>query len=200
MAQDPRLERFKALACRVQSCQKCARLKNRQAVLGEANGSLRSDLMFIAEAPGRLGADHTGIPLSGDQTGRNFDALLREAQLQRSAIFVTNAVLRNPRDDHGRNTSPTSEEVSNCSEYLAETLDIVQPRIVVALGRKALAALGRIAPHDAQLARDVGKHIDWEGRTLVPLYHPGPRAQRHRSFEQQKEDFLRLGRFFRGSL
>jgi DNA polymerase len=156
--------------------------------------------MFIAEAPGRLGADRTCIPLSGDQTGANFDERLKVAQLHRSAIFITNAVLRNPRDDLGHNDSPTPEEVSNCSEHLAETLNIVQSKIVVTLGRKALDAVGMIAPHNAQLARDVGKPSPWKGRILIPLYHPSPQARRHRSPEQQKEDFRQLGEYIRRSL
>jgi DNA polymerase len=57
----------------------------------------------------------------------------------------------------------------------------------------ALRALSLIAPHDATLAGNVGQVITWNGRQLVPLYHPGPRAQLHRSFHQQAEDFRRLG-------
>jgi len=64
---------FADLVERVQSCSLCPRMTQRTRVLGPPNGNLDSSVVFIAEAPGRLGADKFGIPLFGDQTGRNFD-------------------------------------------------------------------------------------------------------------------------------
>jgi uracil-DNA glycosylase family 4 len=168
-------------------------MEGRTRVFGPANGNLSARLLFVAEAPGRLGADKSGVPLSGDQTGRNFAALLAIAGISRSDIFVTNAVLCNPRNPHGNNAPPTVRELHNCSPHLAETIAILDPEYVIALGVVALKALGLLSPHDAVLARDVGKAISWHGRTLVPLYHPGPRACIHRPMEMQIEDYRRLG-------
>ena len=67
---------FEALTRRVQTCRACPRMEGRTRVLSRANGLVGARVMFVAEAPGRLGADRTGVPLSGDRTGRNFDALL----------------------------------------------------------------------------------------------------------------------------
>jgi DNA polymerase len=64
--------------------------------------------------------------------------------------------------------------------------------VVVTLGAKALDALRRIEPHPYTLA-DAGRPVPWRGRTLVPLYHPGPRALIHRPEPAQMEDFRRLG-------
>ena len=60
-------------------CRVCGGLNGRRAVLGSANGPAPARLMFIAEAPGRLGADRTRIPLRGDRSGDNFEALLASA-------------------------------------------------------------------------------------------------------------------------
>ena len=84
---------FEQLVERVQACRDCPRMDGRLRVLSRSNGSVHAALLFVAEAPGRLGGDRWGIPLYGDRTGRNFEALLREAGPDRASIFITNAVL-----------------------------------------------------------------------------------------------------------
>lgn len=184
---------FVRLTDEVRQCRACLRMEGRTRVLSPANGPVPAAVCFIAEAPGRRGGDRTATPLSGDRSGRNFELLLAEAGLDRAAVFITNAVLCNPRDAAGRNAPPHTAEVRNCSRFLAATLDLVQPRVVVTLGTVALRALAAIASHDVRLARDVGRVMPWRGCWLVPLYHPGPRAQIHRGFALQQEDFRRLG-------
>jgi uracil-DNA glycosylase family 4 len=191
-----RRESFVLLVDEVKACQVCPRMVGRTRVLGPANGPLTARICFVAEAPGRLGGDRTAIPLSGDQSGRNFERLLAEAGLDRSAIFVTNAVLCNPRVGNS-NAPPSTREIEHCSRFLIATLELVQPAAVVALGAVALKALGRVEPHELALAKDVGRASRWRDRWLIPLYHPGPRAQLWRSFAQQAEDFRRLGAFLR---
>jgi uracil-DNA glycosylase family 4 len=168
-------------------------MEGRTRVLGLANGNVNANIMFVAEAPGRLGGDKTGVPLSQDQTGRNFESLLGVAGIERSRIFVTNGVLCNPRDAKGNNAPPSHQEIENCAEHLAATIEIVQPGYVVSLGIVALRALGLVCEHGVTLARDVGVPIEWHGRVLVPLYHPGPRAMIHRPMGVQMEDYRRLG-------
>ena len=191
---------FSCLVVEAQACRACPRMEGRIRLLGPANGSLHPRVCFVAEAPGRLGGDRTAVPLCGDQSGRNFEQLLAAAGLDRAAIFVTNAVLCNPRDTVGRNAPPTTAEIRNCSGFLATTLDLLQPPFVVALGAVALRALALLEPHGATLAADVGAVIPWRGRSLIPLYHPGPRAQLHRPFAQQAEDFRLLGALIRRNL
>jgi uracil-DNA glycosylase family 4 len=167
-------------------------MEGRTRVFGPANGSVHARILFVAEAPGRLGADLTGVPLSGDRTGRTFDALLEGAGIRRSDIFVTNAVLCNPLDDAGRNDRPTALEVSSCSDHLRRLVDILAPDWVVTLGTVALEAVGRVEPHDMILCRDVGMPKRWFGRWLLPLYHPGPRALIHRPLDVQRSDYVQL--------
>jgi uracil-DNA glycosylase family 4 len=183
---------FAHLVSRAGACRLCPRMEGRTRVLSEANGSIGAEVLFVAEAPGRLGGERSGVPLSGDQAGRNFEDLLRVAGLDRALVFVTNAVLCNPQDERGRNASPAPGEMRNCSPHLRDTIDIVDPRIVVALGQTALRALALIEAHDAVLARGVRYLFPWYGRLLMPLYHPGSRARVHRSLDLQREDFLHL--------
>jgi uracil-DNA glycosylase len=93
---------FQALVHCVEECEVCPRMEGRARVLGSANGPERAKVLFIAEAPGRLGAERSRIPLHGDQTGRNFEALLASVKLKRREVFITNAVLCNPQDEFGR--------------------------------------------------------------------------------------------------
>lgn len=183
---------FADLIARVQHCNLCPRMQHRKKVLGSSNGSLDSSILFIAEAPGRLGADKFGIPLHGDQTGRNFEMLIASAGLDRESIFITNAVLCNPRTPAGNNDSPTLLEICNCSQYLKETLEIIKPKYVVPLGAAALASLNAIKPHQIKLSEGAGKLFSWNGYQVYPLFHPGPRAFIWRPKRQQVEDYRTL--------
>lgn len=185
---------FADLIARVQHCNLCPRMQHRKKVLGFPNGSLDSPVLFIAEAPGRLGADKFGIPLYGDQTGRNFETLIASAGLDRQSIFITNAVLCNPRTPDDKNDSPTPAEIRNCSQYLRETLEIIKPKYVVPLGVIALASLNVVEPHQVKLSEVVGKLFSWDGYQVYPLFHPGPRAFIRRTKAQQIEDYKTLAK------
>lgn len=186
--------RFTDLVDRVQNCRLCPRMKDRKRVLGSNNGCLDSVVVFIAEAPGRLGADKFGIPLYGDQTGRNFGFLLSSAGIKREEVFITNAVLCNPRTVDDLNDSPTRLEIQNCSFFLRDTIEIIQPKYIAPLGTKALAALGIIKEHKIKLSNDIGKLFPWNGFQIYPLYHPSPRAAIQRSTALQVSDFNLLER------
>ena len=190
---------FADLIARVLNCSLCPRMSQRRPVLGPSNGNLNAPAVFIAEAPGRLGADKFGIPLFGDQTGRNFEWLLSNAGLSRESIFITNAILCNPRKADGTNDSPAKSEIRNCTMYLKETLDIIKPKYVVSLGKVALTALRMIHPIEIELRESVGQLFSWNGYQVYPLFHPGPRAFIWRSKVQQAEDYRELGRLLEKS-
>ena len=194
-----REERFEELVEAVQGCTLCPVISDRSKVLSRRNGSLEARVMFVAEAPGRLGADRTGVPLFGDRAGRNFQTLIEHVGWDREDLFVTNAVLCNPRTPEGNNRRPRRTEIANCSRYLKRTIDIIQPDVVVALGGIVLVSLRICSPHDAVLKSHVGTAVAWYDRTLVPLYHPGPRALLHRRFTRQKRDYMWLRDFVRSA-
>lgn len=180
---------FRRLVREAAQCRRCARMCERRAVLSELNGTLQPRVMFIAEAPGRRGGDRTRIPLTGDLSGRNFDLFLAATGLTRAEVFITNAVLCNPRQGE-RNMRPTAAEVANCRPFLTRLIALLDPPVIATLGSVALQALAAIEAHSLALSRDVGRVCDWWGRKLVPLYHPSPHVVNgRRRPEAQLEDY-----------
>ncbi len=192
MKKSPPQREFERLTRQAAGCTTCPNMVNQSAVLGPANGSIDSDILFIAEAPGRFGAGRTGIPFSGDKSGDNFEALIAHIGLTRQDIFVTNAVLCNPLAN-GNNRRPTTKEIGNCSSYLKSVLELMQPRIVVTLGGVGLEAINRILDTRYKLAEVIGKPQKTERFTLLPLYHPSPRVTNwKRPLSIQKRDFKKI--------
>jgi uracil-DNA glycosylase len=191
-------EAFKTLQVEAANCTRCPSMCGRTAVLSELNGSLHSRVMFIGEAPGRKGADRTRIPFSGDQSGVNFDRFLNSISLSRAQIFITSAALCNPRTESGANRKPTQKELSNCSDFLSRTIKLVDPRLVVTLGSVALEALKRIHYHELNLKQNAAQIHEWNGRVLVPIYHPSPQVlAAHRREKEQLRDYQVVARALR---
>src|SRR5436309_11783492 len=124
-APDIRIAAFDDLVRRAAACRTCPAMEGRRRVLSRANGDPAAPVLFVAEAPGRLGGELTGVPLQRDQSGRRFERLLDLAGLQRQQIFITNAALCNPQDAAGKNRPPSPAELRNCGAWLAETLDVI---------------------------------------------------------------------------
>ncbi len=114
-----RLAAFSQLCADAAACQRCPMMVGRPRLLSSANGGPGARVVFIGEAPGRLGGDRTGVPFSGDQSGRNFERLLVAAGLARAEVFVTNTILCSPRDERGRNRGPSRQELASCGDLLA---------------------------------------------------------------------------------
>lgn len=180
---------FAHLCSEARDCQACPRMAQSARVLNASVGSLNAKIMFIGEAPGRLGADGSEIPFHGDKAGDNFEKFLEQVGISRYDIYVTNAALCNPKDADGNNSTPTMIEVENCSKFLRRQIELVNPEIVVTLGATALKALALIEPHSLNLKDAVRTSVRWFGRKLLPLYHPGQRALIHRSFHNQLADY-----------
>ncbi|GJG93511.1 hypothetical protein CBA19C6_03500 [Cupriavidus pauculus] len=145
--------------------------------------------MFVGEAPGRLGADGSHLPFHGDKSGHNFERLIEQVGISRYEVFVTNAVLCNPKDERGNNATPTPAEIANCAPFLKETVELLDPAIVVTLGAVALKACNALDTHAISLRDGVRTSNPWMNRTLMPVYHPGQRAMIHRSFANQLSDY-----------
>ncbi|MFB9759253.1 uracil-DNA glycosylase [Ectobacillus funiculus] len=191
--------KYSNLIIEAKGCRNCEAMKDTEAIIGYQNGNLNADIMFIAEAPGPRGADLTGIPLHGDVTGNNFEKLLSSTKWTRSDVYITNAVLCCPTDETGKVRSPTKQEVTNCHPYLARIIELVNPKVIVTLGKKALEALKEIETHQLLLKEDVGTYTKWNNRWLYPLYHPSPQVinTKIRTMSQQRIDFGQLDHNFR---
>lgn len=189
-ARESKQAQFGRIVAEAAACTRCPTMCERSAVLSELNGSVAARIMFIGEAPGRKGADRTRVPFSGDQSGRNLDRFLASIDLRREHIFITSAALCNPRTESGANRKPSKTELRNCSQFLRRTLELIDPSLVVTLGSVALEALRSIAPHALNLKESAAQIHDWNGRVLVPIYHPSPQVlASHRREAQQLRDY-----------
>ena len=180
---------LRGLARRARSCRRCPAVAPGSAVIGPRNGPVPAPLLFVAEAPGYLGGLRTGVPLLGDRSGQNFRRYCAEARIDLEQAFICNAVLCHPASAEGRNRTPRRAEIANCGSFLGEIVDLVDPLLVVALGRVALEALGRLAPHGLRFGPDTARPIAWRGRHLVALYHPSGQTLARRPRDRQRADY-----------
>lgn len=141
--------------CGFEPCETAANM-----VPGE--GSPTADVMLVGEAPG-ASEDRQGRPFVGP-AGRLLDELLAAAGLARDRVYITNVVKARPPG----NRDPRAAEVAHWLPWLEQELALVAPRLVVPLGRHALA---HFAP-GARIGDVHGRLVTARGRALFPLYHP----------------------------
>ena len=146
----------------VESCMRGPLSQTRnKAVMGR--GNLKSQVLFIAEAPGQ-NEDRDGIPFTG-RSGELLDRLLAEAGMSRGEIYLTNIVKCHPE----RNRDPKPEEQEACMPYLKYETWLLRPRIIVCLGR---IAAQRIIRPDYRITREHGTFIYRKNTWLTAVYHP----------------------------
>lgn len=129
-------------------------------VFGE--GSPDCAVMFIGEAPG-FHEDRLGRPFVG-QAGKLLDKLILEVGWKREEVYISNIVKRRPPE----NRDPLPEEIEVYKPYLAEQIEIINPKIIAPLGR---FSMNYFLPF-AKISRDQGKVFEKDGRIIYPLYHP----------------------------
>lgn len=194
-ARESKQAQFTRIIVEAASCARCPAMCERTAVLSELNGSISARIMFIGEAPGRKGADQTRVPFAGDQSGKNFERFLASIGLRRQHIFITSAAMCNPRSETGANRKPSRSEMNNCSYFLRQMIEIVSPEVVVTLGSVALCAIKSIESHELTLKKSAAQIHSWNGRVLVPIYHPSPQVlASHRREKEQLEDYKVVSR------
>ena len=152
------------------------------------DGSPDAAVVVVGEAPGAA-EDKQGRPFVG-RAGRLLDALLADAGLERGDVFVTNVVKARPPG----NRDPRADEVRHHLPWLEAQLEVIRPRLVVPLGRHALA---RFAP-DAKIGAVHGQVLEHDGRTLFPMYHPAAALHNQSLRATLHEDAQRLGETLRG--
>jgi uracil-DNA glycosylase len=185
-------KRFRELSDKSSQCRLCPAMSDLPAILSLKNGSIYTDLIFVAEAPGRFGSGRTGVPFQGDRSGDNFEHLLNYVGFNRKDIFITNAVLCNPLKN-GNNRRPTTKEIDNCIPFLENLISIIAPKIISTVGGVGLQAINRIFKTRYKLSDVVARPIPIGKFILFPLYHPSPRViHTKRSLDQQKKDFKKL--------
>lgn len=157
------------IAQRVAACTDCPLSKTRTRTVPGA-GPEDAELLLIGEAPG-YHEDQQGIPFVGP-AGRFLEQLLVSIGLDRDQVYITNVVKCRPPG----NRDPLPNEISNCGKFLTRQLDMINPKIVITLGRYSLA---RFLP-DETIGRVHGKTRQVDGLTVFPMYHPAAALHQQR--------------------
>lgn len=131
-----------------------------QLVFGDGNPS--ADIVFIGEAPGK-NEDLQGIPFVG-AAGKFLNEMLATIGLERKDIYITNIVKYRPPE----NRDPLPDEKAEFLPYLQAQLDIIQPALVVTLGRHSMNCF---LP-DLQISKVHGQPKRYKGQVYMPLFHP----------------------------
>ncbi len=154
---------WEQLADAVAHCTRCKLHTTRtQGVLGV--GDRNADWLFIGEAPG-ADEDRAGEPFVG-QAGKLLDAMLAAIDLERGAnIYITNVLKSRPPG----NRNPEPDEVAACRPYLLAQIELIQPKLIVALGRYAAQSL---LETDEAIGRLRGRVHRFQAVPLVVTYHP----------------------------
>jgi uracil-DNA glycosylase len=153
------------LRAHIGDCTRCKlhKLGRKQVVFGVGNPN--ADLMFIGEAPG-ADEDIQGEPFVG-RAGQLLTRIIEGGLgMKRSDVYIANVIKCRPPG----NRNPEPDEVATCEPFLAEQIDLIKPRVIVALGTHAAHALLKT---DAPISRLRGRVHDFRGGAkLIPTFHP----------------------------
>lgn len=169
----------------VRACKLCGLHATRtQAVPGV--GPCPADIMIVGEAPG-FNEDRQGEPFVG-AAGKLLDTLLARIGLGRSDVYITNVLKCRPP----QNRDPMPNEAEACSPYLARQLALVQPKVVLILGRHALE---RLLPGQGSISRIHGSMVRRGEVAYVPLYHPAAALHNGALVADLEHDFDQVKRY-----
>ncbi len=175
-------EALDTLAKQISVCTKCELHKGRTvAVPGE--GPTHAEIMFIGEAPG-ANEDKQGRPFVG-AAGKFLNELLAQAGVTRDNVWITNVVKCRPPG----NRDPQTIEVETCtSNYLDNQIKIVNPSIIVTLGRHSLSKFIQ----DVKITQVHGQMQKVGKRFVIPMFHPAAALHQERFKPLLLEDFAKL--------
>jgi uracil-DNA glycosylase family 4 len=144
----------------------CTRCKlhgqgRKQIVFGVGNPD--ADLMFVGEAPG-ADEDQQGIPFVG-RAGQLLTKIIEAIGLTRDDVYIANVIKCRPP----QNRNPEQDEVATCEPFLFRQIDIIKPRVIVALGTFAARTLLRTLDPISRLR---GRVYEYRGAKLIPTFHP----------------------------
>ena len=145
-----------------ESCRNCA-LGAKKTNLVFGVGNRNADIMFIGEAPGKS-EDEEGIPFVG-AAGKHLDKFLKAVGLQRDEVYIANILKCRPEG----NRDPSPEEQDACIGYLREQVKLINPKLIVCLGR--ISAMRLIKP-DFKITREHGEFFKRGNFTITAVYHP----------------------------
>lgn len=172
------------ISAEVSACTRCQLHETRQkAVPGE--GPANAEIMFIGEGPG-FHEDQCGRPFVG-AAGNFLNELLGSVGLKREDVFICNVVKCRPPG----NRDPEPGEISACQDYLDRQIELINPKVIVTLGRYSMA---RWFP-DARISHVHGKPRQIGQRLIVPMYHPAAALHQPSLRQEVVDDFKKLPQF-----
>lgn len=171
----------------VKNCTDCPLHQGRtNSVPGE--GAPDAKIMFIGEGPGAQ-EDRQGRPFVGP-AGKFLEEMLASIGLTREQVFIANMVKCRPP----QNRDPVPAEISACSKYLERQIELINPRMIVTLGRFSLA---RFFPGES-ISRARGRLRQHNGRNIYPVMHPAAALHRQELRSTIIEDFKAIPELLRG--
>jgi DNA polymerase len=182
---------FAALRERALACTKCPHLAASRKNVVFGVGNIDAALMFVGEAPG-ADEDEQGEPFIG-RAGQLLTKIIEATGLQRKDVYIANILKCRP-DTPGQsagNRKPTPEEMATCLPYLHEQIDLIQPKVLIALGATAVdGLLGKTIG----ITKLRGNWQTYRGTPLMPTYHPAYLLRNQALSEKRKvwEDFLQV--------
>ncbi len=175
------MDDLNTVASEVKVCQLCGLAASRtNAVPGE--GPAQAELLLIGEGPG-FHEDKQGRPFVGP-SGQFLNELLANAGYKREDVFITNVVKCRPPG----NRDPLPEEISACSQYLDRQIALINPKVIVTLGRFSMAKW--FAGQKISAIHGKAKKVD--GRVVVAMFHPAAALHQPSLRSAIEEDFQRL--------
>ena len=156
------MDSWDSLKTECASCRACPLCEGRHNLVFGV-GNEHADLMFIGEGPGEQ-EDLQGLPFVGP-AGKLLDSMLEMIDLDRSKIYIANMVKCRPP----HNRDPQSTEMAACRGWLDRQIALVDPRLIVCLGRISAMALIR---EDFRISREHGLWFDKDGRRILATFHP----------------------------
>ena len=175
-------EELLELHARIRACTACPlHISRIQAVPGY--GPVTARIMAVGEGPGET-EDREGKPFVG-AAGQLLTKLLESVGLDRRDIYITNIIKCRPPG----NRDPEQAEVDACAHYLDEQIAMLQPDVILVLGRHALA---RLLPGAGGITRNHGSRIRRGDRVYVPLYHPAAALYNASLMDTLKDDMQRV--------
>ena len=175
-------QRLERLHRAVLACTRCGLHATRtNAVPG--SGPCPAQIMIVGEAPG-FNEDLQGKPFVG-QAGKLLDTLLAGIGLRREDVYITNVLKCRPP----QNRDPMPNEAEACGPYLNWQLKLVEPKVVIVLGRHALE---RLLPGHGPISRVHGQMVDRGGIKYVAVYHPAAALHNGSLVDDLQADFLKV--------
>ena len=183
------METLDRVAFLVRNCTDCPLASGRtHAVPGEGNP--QADVMFIGEAPG-FQEDRQGRPFVGP-AGKLLDGLLASIGTNRDDVFIANMVKCRPPD----NRDPDPGELAACTKFLDRQIELVNPKLIVTLGR---FAFGRYFPGEG-ITKARGRLREKVGRKIFPVLHPAAVLRRDELRPTMIEDFKAISEILEGGI